>query len=140
MRVVLDTVVFVRALINPRGHWGRLLFEFAGSLTIVTSPAIVAELLDVLYRSSLRTRFPQIDDVSVKAVLEVLQQAEVVEPAATIDVCRDPKDNKFIECAVEGGAECIISEDNDLLDLGSYGGIRIIRAAELIAELEDDQA
>ena len=63
MRVVLDTVVFVRALINPKGRWGRLLFEHADKYVIVLSPEIVKEILDVINRQELHRRFPEMAEM-----------------------------------------------------------------------------
>lgn len=48
-------------------------------------------------------------------------------------VCRDPKDNMIIECAVNGNADVIVAGDKDLLTIGNYGHIRIITAREYIS-------
>src|SRR3990170_3164938 len=131
MKVVLDTVVFVRALINPKGRWGRLLFDLPDRYVIVLSPDIMSEILSVLYRSSLRQRFPQLaEPAPVERVLALLQKAEVVEPREEGEVCRDPADNKFFACALEARAEYIITEDNDILAVGEYQGVKPITAAE----------
>jgi len=135
MRAVFDTVVFVRALINPKGRWGRLLFELNDRYMVVLSPAIITEILDVLHRSSLRERFPQIDDIAVARALAIIEEAEVVEPDERLTVCRDPKDDKFFECAAAGRADCIVSEDRDVLDVGEYRGIRVVSAADFIEEV-----
>jgi putative PIN family toxin of toxin-antitoxin system len=137
MKAVLDTVVFVRALINPKGGWGRLLFRFSDRYTIVLSPELIKEILDVLYRSSLRERFPQINEVSIDHVLQLFEQAEVVEPGERLEVCRDPDDNKLFECAVAGGADYIVSEDLDVLHVGEFRGIRTASAGEFIGLLSD---
>jgi len=47
MRAVLDTVVFLRALINPHGRWGRLLFDLSDRYVLVLSPEIIKEILSV---------------------------------------------------------------------------------------------
>ena len=138
MKAVLDTVVFVRALINPKGGWGRLLFRLSGRYTIVLSPELITEILEVLYRSSLRDKFPQINDVSIDLVLELFERAEVVEPGERLEVCRDPDDDKLFECAVAGGAEYIVSEDLDVLDVGEFRGIRTVPAKEFIGLLLED--
>lgn len=132
MRAVLDTVVFVRALINPRGRWGRLLFQLSDRYVIVLSPDIIKEILKVLYRSSLRERFPQINEVAVDQVLAIIEKGEVIDPDQRLSVCRDPSDNKFFECAVAGAAAYIVSEDRDILDVGEYRGIRTISAYEFL--------
>jgi len=136
MRAVLDTVVFVRALINPKSRWGRLIFGAAGRFTIVVSPEIIREIVEVLYRSSLRERYPEIDNVRVEKVLAVLGAAEVALPNERISVCRDPSGDKFFECAVAGGASLIVSEDKDILAVGEYRGIRTITTEEFAALLQ----
>src|SRR3972149_1824138 len=138
MRAVLDTVVFVRALINPAARWGRLLFDLSDRYTLVLSPEIVKEILDVLHRSSLRQRFPQIDDVAVTRPLAVLEQAEVVTPREPVSVCRDPNDDKFFACAIAGGAGYIVSEDKDILAVGEYEGIKTVSATEFTRLIAPD--
>lgn len=133
MRAVIDTVVFVRPLITPRSRWGRILFQLVDQYTMVLSPQIVEEILDVLYRPGLRQRFPQMaSPPELALVLGLLSTAEVVEPRVQLSVRRDPGDNKFLECAVEGAADCIVTEDRDLLDLANYQGIDLIDATAFI--------
>jgi putative PIN family toxin of toxin-antitoxin system len=133
VRVVLDTVVFVRALINPKGRWGRLLFEHADKYVIVLSPEIVKEILDVINRPELHRRFPEMADLPrMDLVLSRLEEAEVVEPRERLEVCRDPNDNKFFECAIAARADYIVSEDKDLLVVAEYKGIRTVSAAEFL--------
>jgi putative PIN family toxin of toxin-antitoxin system len=133
VRVVLDTVVFVRALINPKGRWGRLLFEHADKYVIVLSPEIVKEILDVINRPELHRRFPEMADLPrMDLVLSRLEEAEVVEPLERLEVCRDSNDNKFFECAVAAGADYIVSEGKDLLVGAEYRGIRTVSAAEFL--------
>jgi len=137
MRAVLDTVIFVRALINPHGKWGRLLFELSDRYVIVLSPEIIREILSVVYRPSLRERLPEIAEPAPLAqVLAVLECAEVVEPTRELSVCRDPSDDKFFECALEAGARYIVSEDRDILDVGVYESVTPVTAEEFLQLLE----
>lgn len=132
MRTVFDTVIFVRALINPRGRPGHLIFELKDRYVLFVSPEIIAEYIDVLHRSTFRRRFPQVDDVAVDRALAIIEEAEVVEPRERLEVCRDPNDNKFFECAVAARADYIVSEDRDILDAGDYRGIRTVSAGEFV--------
>jgi putative PIN family toxin of toxin-antitoxin system len=136
MRVVLDTVVFVRALINPKGRWGRLLFEHPDKYVIVLSPEIVKEILDVINRPDLHRRFPEMAEMPrMRLVLSQIEEAEVVEPRKRLEVCRDPNDNKFFECAVAADADYIVSEDNDILAVEEYEGIKTVSTAEFLTIL-----
>jgi predicted nucleic acid-binding protein len=47
-------------------------------------------------------------------------------------ITHDPPDNRVLECAVEAGSRFIISGDDDLLRLGTYEGIRILKVAEFL--------
>jgi len=136
IRAVLDTNVFLRALINPHSRCGRLLDEFAGEYELALSPAIIREILDMLHRPRLRARFPQIAQLDVARIIALLTQACVVEPADEPAVSRDPADDKFLACARSAGADYLVTEDHDLLVLGEYEGSRICRPAEFIAMLE----
>ena len=59
-----------------------------------------------------------------------LIQLEMIEPVTDVKVCRDPDDDKFIECAVDAKAVYIVSGDKDLLVIKEYQGIEIVTAAE----------
>lgn len=137
MRVVLDAVVFVRAVINPRSIWGRVLSR-ADEYTIVISQAIVLEILGVLQRPELRDRLFRLSGLpELQVVLAHLAQAEGVEPPAVPAVCRDPKDDKYFACALAGGADYIVSEDGDILAVAEYEGIQTIRAVAFLHLLDD---
>lgn len=75
-----------------------------------------------------RERFRKyIDEADRKLFLEtLLDEAVIDEPTEATSACRDPKDDKFLELAVGGGAECIVSGDADLLALGPFRGIPML--------------
>jgi len=58
--------------------------------------------------------------------------AERIEVVRAIRVCRDPRDDKFLELAVEGEADIIITGDNDLLTLDPFQGISILTPARFL--------
>jgi putative PIN family toxin of toxin-antitoxin system len=132
---VLDTVVLLRALINPRSPAGRLVFDLTDRYDAVLSPPIIREMLEVVSRSSLRRKFPRLAEMNIEAMLRILAHADVVEPVEVPPVSRDPADDKFFACAVAGAADCIVSEDKDILAVGEYRGIRTINTIEFIALL-----
>ena len=134
MRIVLDTVVYVRALINPKGRWGRLVFEVAAGHTVVTSPEIIREVIEVVRRQELRDKLPLLEyPVRVEAILATLGEAEVVEPMERPAVYRDADDDKFFWCAAAASADYIVSEDKDILDIEAYQGTRTITASEFLS-------
>ena len=135
-RAVFDTVVFVRTLINPFGVWGRLIFQHGHAYTLIISPPVVEEILEVLHRPELTRRFRSLVGLDVARVIEILDDAEAVELHNVPAVSRDPKDDKFLATAVAAGAEYLVTEDNDLLVLDSYRGLRIVTAGRFLALVE----
>lgn len=129
MRVVLDTVIYVRALINPKGRWGRLVLEIARRHIVITSPEIIREVIEVLHRQEVRDKLPLLEySVRLEVILATIQEAEVAEPADRPPVCRDAADDKFFWCAAAGAVGCIISEDKDILNVAKYRGAKTVSA------------
>ena len=134
--VVLDTVIFVRCLLNHRSRWGRLVFDYSSRYELATSPAVIAEIIEVLQRPELRGKFRTLAERDPRRVLDLLTQAKLVELDAIAQVSRDPKDDMFLATAARAGAEYLVTEDNDLLVLKDYQGIKIITAEAFLRLLE----
>ena len=68
----------------------------------------------------------------MRFLVALLKEAEMVEITETITDCRDAKDNKFLELAVSGKADCIVSGDADLLVLNPFREIPILTPREFL--------
>ena len=136
IRAVIDTNILVRSTIRPQGSVGPILGELrSGTYQLLYSDTLLNELVEVLGRPRLRTKY-QIDDERIRAVLDlVLLRGEPVFPSRKIDACRDPDDNAVLEVAVASGADMIVSGDKDLLVLHPFEGIPIVGPAEFLARL-----
>jgi putative PIN family toxin of toxin-antitoxin system len=130
--VVFDTMVFVRGLINPRSIWGRLLFHYCERYSLVFSQPLVIELLDVLRRPEVHRKFRTVAGLDLRRVLQIIGEAAWVDVTDVPLVSRDPKDDKFLATAKAAGAAYLVSEDQDLLVLGSYEGVRITSASSFM--------
>ena len=74
----------------------------------------------------------------IEAVVALLLlRGEAVTPGQRIAVCRHPRDNKFLEVAVSGQADVIVSGDEDLLTLDSFAGIPIVPSARFLSMLDE---
>lgn len=134
--VIFDTVVFVRALLNPHSFWGRLMFDHYHEYRLIVTPQIVCEYVEVMQRPELTSRFTTLKGIDVARVLEILQQAKVVIPEQEPQVSRDVKDNKFLAAAEAAKADYLVSEDGDLLDLVEHLRTRIVPAHEFLQILK----
>lgn len=132
-RVVFDTNVFLRALINPKGVNARLVRSLDRYL-LVTSPAIIKEAVEVLSREDL-LRLKSVQKLDADRLVALLRQAPMVSPTVTVTVCRDPDDNKFLEAAVAAKAAYVVTGDKDLRSIGEYEGVRIRYPGEFLREL-----
>ena len=65
-------------------------------------------------------------------LFEFRQIALFIEISETINACRDPKDNKFLELAIAANAACIITGDDDLLILNPFRTIPILNASDFL--------
>lgn len=135
-RVVLDTVVFVRALINPHSRSGRILSDYSKQFILLVSKPTVQELLEVLQRPELKRKFKSLGRINLRQVIDLVTQAQFVEMSEVPAVVRDPKDDIFVATAIAGQANLIVSEDNDLLDLKTVSGIPIIDTLTFLARLD----
>jgi putative PIN family toxin of toxin-antitoxin system len=124
-------------MIRPTGPWGRLVFDPPQPYVSVTSIEIVSEIIDVLNRPALTSRFLQIADRSrIVELLALFGSAEIVGPLRIEPVCRDPGDDKFFACAVAGNAQYIVSEDLDVLSITEHKGVRTVSASQFMQILD----
>ena len=132
IKIVLDSNVLVSAALF-KGSIGRKAFQKATTVgQIVVSEPTLAEIKDVFSRPrfnkylspKLRTEFLQAFEAS----------AEIVDIYKTVEICRDPKDNKFLNLALNSQAKLLISGDKDLLVLTPFRGTKIVSPASYCAE------
>jgi putative PIN family toxin of toxin-antitoxin system len=136
MRAVIDTGVLVSALIKPGGATGEVLYALRdGRLTVIYSTDTLVEIIDVLGRPAFRAKYHIMPEDITALVNLIRLRGELVTPQKKISACRDPKDNKFLEAALAGEADCIVSGDADLLALTPFEDIPILRPAEILAKL-----
>ncbi len=127
---VLDANVIVSAVLLPRSVT-RKAFDKALDLgAIAISEAVVNELDDVLRRPRLDKYISEEERIQFLMVL--LREARLVRVERIVEDCRDPKDNKYLELALEAGASCIVSGENDLLELNPYQGIGILTPRQFL--------
>ncbi|HNS03103.1 MAG TPA: putative toxin-antitoxin system toxin component, PIN family [Anaerolineae bacterium] len=127
MRAVVDTNILVRAVIRPQGSVGPILQRLRRrDYTLLLSRETLDEVVEVLHRPRLRVKYGLSDNVLRATLRLIVIRSEMIHPGIQIVVCRDPKDDKFLEVAVAGQADVIVSGDDDLLVLNPYAGIPIV--------------
>jgi putative PIN family toxin of toxin-antitoxin system len=91
---------------------------------VLGSDATLLELVEVMRRPRFDRYFERA--VRERLVAEYMSACEVVPILYSIQACRDPRDDKFLEVAVHGQADAIVTGDQDLLVLHPFRGIAIL--------------
>jgi putative PIN family toxin of toxin-antitoxin system len=123
LRVVLDTNIYIAAFGHPEGPNAQTwVAALTGRYHLLISRAIVVELVRVL-----RADFQWQTEHIQRRVRRLVNVAEIVDTTTTVHVVTaDPSDNRILECAIDGRADLIVSNDHHLLDLSVYAGIPIV--------------
>ncbi|MBI2799086.1 MAG: putative toxin-antitoxin system toxin component, PIN family [Gammaproteobacteria bacterium] len=126
MRIVLDTNVVISALLWNGAPYRLLRTAIERDIDLYTSPILLAELQRVIGREHLVRRLAQ-QRMSVEQALAQYAEATIsISPTMVPQITRDPDDDHVIACALAANVDFIVSGDSDLLDIGTYRGIRIL--------------
>jgi uncharacterized protein len=125
-RFVLDANILVSALLFAQGKPRQSLKKAQAIGVVLMSESTFDELERVVSR-------PKFDKYvlpskRVEFLQDLAETVKFIEVTAQILECRDPKDNQYLELAVSGNAECIVTGDDDLLVLNPFRSIRILTA------------
>jgi len=128
---VFDTNALISAFLLSRSV-SRIALNRAITLgSLALSDAVFQEFIDVLFRKKFDRYF--FDEEERLRILDKTESNAVFfSLTEIINICRDPKDNMFLELAIAADASCIISGDNHLLELHPFRDIPILTAAEFI--------
>lgn len=133
--VVLDTNLLVSYLLTQGKTITRIIDYWEnGDIIVVVSPAIVEELAEVVQRPRLRQHMTGDPQVIINLLLSdaIQTRGDLAFPGAS----RDPKDDKFLACAVEGEAAYLVSGDEDLLSLKQFRDVLIMSPANFVRLIE----
>ena len=132
-KAVIDTNVFVSASILKGTSSSLMELWKENKFILLFSPDIFDEYFEVIARP----KFKQ-EEKDIREFAELLTQKGIsVEPCNPLNVVKkDPSDNKFLECAVEGKADVVISGDKHLLELKKYKTIQIITLSVFLSSIK----
>lgn len=134
LRWVFDTNVLVGAAFWPASvPSAALRLAAQDDAVLLFSHATLAELHDMMQRPKF-DRYARLVDRQ-RFVADLMPLAEIVPPSAPLRACRDPRDDKFLEAAVHGGALALVTGDADLLALHPFHGVAILRPEDCLVLL-----
>lgn len=133
MRAVIDTNVLISGLFWHGAPHTLLTHAHDGVLDLVSSPALLAELEDVIGRAKFDLIMARSNTSREQVLASMRLLAELVVPPPLVKpVCRDPDDDAILALAAAAHVDLIVSGDDDLLTLGSYAGIPIVTPDQAI--------
>ena len=130
MRIVFDTNVIVSAALLagsvPRRAFDKALDE---GKVLISVQALI-ELAEVFGRQKFDKYL--LEEERMRFLIGLLKEAELVEVVEEVVECRDVRDNKFLELAISGQADFIVTGDDDLLVLNPFRGIPILKPKDFL--------
>jgi uncharacterized protein len=146
-RVVVDTNVWISALLNPLGAPARVLLALeAGLFTLIASEPLLAEIPSVLTRPRISRKYHLGLEEAEALVGRLRRRAMLVYPTGNVKLCRDPKDDMVIETAILGAADTLVTRDDDLkgdsqlAQLLEAGGIEVMTVRRFLSALPTESA
>ena len=126
LKIVIDTNVLISGVFFGGFPRRVLLAAVEGKVKACGSAEILNEYQEIIREISQRKQ----GNIDVGIIAPLISVMEVIEPVSQIAVCRDPEDDKFINCARDADAAYIVSGDKDLLIIKRFEDIFIITARE----------
>lgn len=126
LKIVIDTNIFISAFLTGGDCEKIIKMWMRGKVTLLVSLEIIEEITRVLKQLDAPQSY-------ISRLIKVIKlKSKIVKPYRRLKISRDPQDDKFIECAVTGKADVIISGDSDLKDIKEYKGILILGVKEFL--------
>lgn len=135
LRVVVDTNVLVSGLFAVRNSPSSKILRAIRKqkFILVTSLIILKEVADVINRKRIVKLTKMTPQERIDFIDKLIQRSDITKDKQLSQiVSRDVKDDKFLACAVEGKADCIVSGDEDLLSIKEFEGIKIVSPQEFV--------
>jgi putative PIN family toxin of toxin-antitoxin system len=133
-RVVLDTNIVISRMIFPQGSVASIFNSIYESSVLLTSKSVLQELRRVAERKKFDRYLSPALRLEFIRIYE--DAATLIEPDESIQVCRDPRDDQFLELAASGKADLILTGDQDLLVLHPWRTIPILTPAAYLESLK----
>jgi putative PIN family toxin of toxin-antitoxin system len=133
-RYVFDTNTIVSAFLFDRSNPGLALYKALEQGDLLLSIETAEELAEVLRRDKFDRYVRR--KTREEFLRAFIKETVFIEITENIHACRDPKDDKFLELAVNGNASFIVTGDEDLLALNSFRGISILTPKQFLSVLD----
>ena len=125
MRILIDTNILISGLFFG-GVPRKILSEIDDRFNICVNEKIISEYNEQIDKKNSNPKYHLNEEIREK----FFRSLQNFEMKSDLKICRDPDDDKFINCAIDAKAIYIVSGDNDLLTIKNFAGIEIVTARE----------
>ena len=125
MKILIDTNILISAL-----FFGKFPKEFLNEVLVKNFEICINDKILDEYEATIHKKILKKKILDEVLYEKFLQDVRFFESVSDLKICRDPDDDKFINCAIDAKAIYIVSGDNDLLTLKNFAGIEIVTARE----------
>ena len=126
MKILIDTNILISGLFF-HGLPNQLLQEIDfKKFQVCINKEILDEYEEQIYKKIINPKYKLNRELNER----FFRSLQSFEKKSDLKVSRDPKDDKFINCAIDAKAIYIVSGDNDLLTIKNFAGIEIVTARE----------
>ena len=133
MRIVIDTNVIVSGIFFGGRPGDLLQLVLTRQVEAIATSQILAE-----YQATIHCLLKRYGGTHLHfSMLPLFTAMEVIPQTESIKICRDPDDDKFISCVVDGRCIYIVSGDKDLLSLGQYGDVEILTVTQFFEKYKE---
>ena len=133
MRIVIDTNVVASAV-----FFGGRPAELLRMVIRHEHSAVVTDEIVDEYQATINYLLEKCGGKKLQlSIVPIFSAMEIIPATSKIEICRDPDDNKFISCAIDGHCYYVVSGDKDLLSLEQFGNIKIVTVAEFLELFSD---
>ncbi len=126
MKIVIDTNVLISGVFFG-GFPRKILASIVNQKIIACATTEIINEYEEIVQEMIDRKQGHINKSILSPLIRVM---EIINPISHIEVCRDPDDNKFLECAKDSNALYIVSGDKDLLVIKEYENIQIVTAKD----------
>lgn len=134
-RVVMDTNVLISGVLSTTSSPARALEKAISTGQLLASEATLRELIEKLFSPKF-DRYVSPEDRQA-LLLRLAPLVEIVKVVQTVQASRDPRDDQFLEVAVNGAADIVVTGDSDLLVLNPFRGVAIVTPVQYVKEARE---
>ena len=125
MKILIDTNILISAL-----FFGKFPKEFLNEVLDENFEICINDKIFSEYEKTITKKIAKKKVLNETLYEKFLGEVRFFESISDLKICRDPDDDKFINCAIDAKAIYIVSGDNDLLTIKNFAGIEIVTARE----------